>query len=52
MIDLWYDRYYGGFVVVTFKRTKQAGSNYEFVSFKDTSWRQVGDKFGDKFGAS
>ena len=46
MIDLWYDRYNGGFVIVTFKRTKQAGSNNEFVSFEDTSSRQVGDKFG------
>ena len=54
MVNLWYDRYNGGFVVVTFKRTKQAGSNNELVSFKDTSsetsWRQAGDKLETSSG--
>ena len=52
MIDLWYDRYNGGFVVVTFKRPGQAKNNNEVVSSRDTSsettsetsWRQAGDK--------
>ena len=48
MVDLCYDRYNGGLVVVTFKRPWQIGDNNELVSSKetgsDTSWRQVGDK--------
>ena len=44
MIDLWYDRYNGGFVVVTFKRPKQAKNNNELASSRKTSWRQTGDK--------
>ena len=54
MIDLWYDRYNGGFVIVTFKRPWQIGDNNEIVSSKetgsDTSWIQVGYKLDTSSG--
>ena len=54
MIDLWYDRYNGGFVVVTFKRPEQAKINDELVSSRDTtsdtSWIQAGDKLETSSG--
>ena len=62
MIDLRYDRYNGGFVVVTFKRPWQAKNNNEVVSSRDTSsdttsdttsetsWRQAGDKLETSSG--
>ena len=63
MVDLWYDRYNGGFVVVTFKRPWQAKNNNEVVSSRDTSsdttsdttsdtsWIQAGYKFGTSQGS-
>ena len=54
MIDLWYDRYNGGFVIVTFKRPEQAKINDELVSSRDTtsdtSWIQVGYKLETSSG--
>ena len=48
MVNLWYDRYNCGFVIVTFKRPWQIGDNNELVSSKetgsDTSWIQAGYK--------